>query len=841
MDKNNRYLRTLEYFQGDEIATDVFLSKYAASGEMTPDDMHLRLAQVFANKWWDRIKNLTQKQLKQVNYFSLSGRKRTSYDDWESYFYNLFKDFSKVIPQGSVMASAGVEGIFTSLSNCFVVDRPQDSYAGILKTDEQLAQLMKRRGGVGTDVSSLRPRGAVTSNAAKTSTGAVSFIPRFSNTTNEVAQEGRRGALMVSIHVNHPDAYEFALCKRDEGVITGANISLQITSEFMAAVKEKKKFIQRFPIDLDVSQYKDKIDSYTLDELVTVGDNQFIKVIDSEKLYKLIVEGAHVSGDPGVLFVDTHWDRSPDAVYPRFRGLTTNPCGEIFMSAYDACRLIAQNLSARVVGSQMDWGGIASDAYATQILGDILVDLELDAINNILYKLSGDKKSSPTEKELWENIYNVTKAGRRTGSGFTGLADMIAKAGYTYGSPDAIYLTNNALSEMCRGHLTATIDLSEVFGSFEGYDDSLEYDSDGKGKNKFFEALRIEYPDLVNRMRKSGRRNVSWSTVAPTGTVSIMARVSPGLEPVFKLFYIRWRKITDGDTLSRIDRVDDNGVKWMKYYVLHPAFKSWISRNVPYDVDYTNEDLLNELANSSPWYKSTANEIPYESRIEMQSVIQRYITHSISSTINLPEDTTPDAIEEIYTLAYESGLKGITVFREGCKRGVIESTSKTYSNPEKRPKDLKGEYYRISVNKTPYTVVVGMRYGKPWEVFCYEGHSAITSKDVIIKKIKRGEYHFISEDVTETMKGMNNPEQEALARLISGNLRHGMHVKYVVKILLSSSKALGDFPNAISRVLKKYISDGEKSTGATCSNCGSESLIYEEGCEKCLDCGTSKC
>lgn len=816
------------FFNGDPIALATFKSKYAAHPKETPDEMHLRMAKEFA-----RIRKNKQ----------ISGNLDES--KLVDLFYNLMKDFKYIVPQGSVMAILGTNTI-GSLSNCFVIGQPYDSYSGILHKDEELASLMKRRGGVGLDLSTLRPKGIKVNNAAKSSTGAASFMERYSNTTREVAQEGRRGALMLTMDIRHPDVLDFINAKKDRTKVTGANISVMLRNDFMEAVEKDEDYILRFPCDLDLSKFTPGYVDANYNEIHYIEDHTnknevcYVKKIRAKEYYEAIVENAWENAEPGQMFVDRHWNYSPDSVYKQYKGVTTNPCGEIFMQQYDACRLILLNLASFVnnpfeKNAEIDYDKLYNLAYEMQLMADDLVDLEIEYIQRIIDKIVKDTEPNEIKKRelsLWLKIQHVAQSSRRTGCGITALADMLAMLGIQYNSELGIATTEKVMKTIMNAELLASIHLAQKFGPFDGWDPNLE-------KNDFYTMLETEFPVNYKLMQQFGRRNVSWSTVAPAGTVSLMTQTTSGLEPLFMPYYIRRTKINPTDTDKRIDFVDQNGDKWMEYAILHPKFKEWLEYNNYEDVENYSKDTLDLAFLSSPWHGSVADNINPDVRISMQSSIQKYTSHSISSTINLPNTVTKEEVGNLYKAAWKAGLKGVTVYRDGSRSGVLVKESKeefSYRDAPKRPTKLPAYVHHITVAKKPYTVIVGLLDSKPYEIFVTEDHLDVEAVNEVIKK-KKGLY--------ETKEGFalstyEDPNVELMTRLVSTSLRHGADIKFIVEQLNKTSGDITSFSTAVSRVLKKYIPDGAKST-LVCLDCGSNSIIFEEGCEKCKNCGSSKC
>ena len=832
-----------EYFNGDELAASVWKSKYAAEGELTPDDTHRRLAKEFARK----IKEREQ------------GSPYT-----EERIYELFKNFRFIVPQGSVMSILGT-GTIASLSNCFVIGQPKDSYSGILYKDEQLVQLMKRRGGVGIDLSTLRPAGVTVLNSAKSSTGAVSFMERFSNSTREVAQGGRRGALMISMDIRHPDIEKFINIKQDKTKVTGANISVFLRDDFMKAVEKDEDYILRWPCDTFLLD-GDEPDEYNVLKKIPI-ENIYVKKVKAKEVYNQIIFNAWDNAEPGQMFLDKHINYSPDGVYDQFRIVTTNPCSEIGMGEYDACRLMAVNCFSFVKdpftdNASIDWKLVSEVFYLQQYLADVLVDLELEQIDKIFEKIKSDPEPDyikERELELWKNIKEVCSAGRRTGCGYTALGDMLAALGFKYDSDEALKIIEQLMVTKMESELNCSIDLAVLFSPFEGWDRDLEFKiEDGllKGRNEFFQSVCDNFPRLANKMYKLGRRNVSWSTLAPTGSVSLMTQSTSGLEPLFSPFHFRRRKINPSDENVRVDFIDPNGDKWMEYPVLHPKFKDWLysqhkSLSIPrlgiesselIDPTLWEKDVLEEAFKYSPWYQATANDIDWNRRIEIQSIIQKYTSHSISSTINLPSDVTQEKVSEIYLEAWKKGLKGVTIYRDGCRTGVLITKKDTFEQKDapKRPKELQCTINHIKVKGEPFTVIVGLLETKPYEVFAVPFLLMKDCSEGTLTKKSKGVYLLSCLDETVEISAKMSEEQETIARLISTSLRHGASIKFVCEQLLKTEGELNSFTKAIARVLKQYIPEGEHST-LTCSECGSKELIFQEGCLSCQHCGTSKC
>lgn len=863
--------KLLNYFKGDELAASVWLGKYAQEGEETPDDMHKRMAKEFARV--DLPYQYTKESaFYKRNHHLLSDYGQQRDDLTEESIYQLFKDFKYIVPQGSVMSQLGAKSI-GSLSNCFVLGQPEDSYGGIMKMDEEQVQLMKRRGGVGIDISSLRPASAPTSNAAKSSTGAVSFAHRFSNTTREVAQNGRRGALMLSMDIKHPDSMNFITVKRDLTQVTGANISLKLWDEFMRAVENDEDYILRFPCDLQLGEgFASKDLEYNiLKETFHSEHKVYYKKIKAKEYWDEIIKSAHGVAEPGLMFWDTMVNYSPDGVYPQFKQITTNPCSEIAMQPYDACRLMVTNLFSFVKypftkKAYFDFNLFYKVNYEAMRIIDNLADLEIEHIQAILAKIDSDKEPDDVkrrEKELWEKVLKTAKASRRTGLGFTALGDALAALGLKYDSDEALAVIESIMRTKMESESECSIDMAITRGPFEGWDESLEWNG-VNGSNDFYRFLAKEFPTTFSRMMEHGRRNVSWSTLAPTGTTSLMTQTTSGVEPLFMPFYKRRKKVNPNDSNVRVDFTDQNGDAWQEYFVLHPKFKDWVFRHsiesgVSSDElfktqNYTKEQLQ-EMFEKSPWYGSTANDIDWIRRVEIQGIIQKYVSHSISSTINLPNDVKEEEVSRIYLEAWKKGLKGITVYRDGSRSGVLvsdkeETTTFNEHHAPKRPKKLEAKLVRFNNNKEKWIAFVGMMDGKPYEIF-----TGLLDDIKIPTKIEQGEivkvreegvkrYDFtFGEEVIEGIDKIFNNDYWNYGKLVSGMLRHGMPLHFAVEMvnnLKFEEDHINTWKNGVARALKKFISDGEVK-GAKCKDCGSSNVIFEEGCMSCKDCGSSKC
>lgn len=838
----------LEYFKGDELAASTWRNKYAADGEQTPDDTHRRLAKEFARIEseydWESSKGVNG--LKLSNY----GYQRPNLD--EEAIYELFKDFKYIIPGGSVMSGCGT-GALVSLSNCFVIGSPKDSYAEIMKTRSQQAQLMKRRGGVGYDLSQLRPRGAKVNNAARSSTGAASFMDVCSDITNEVAQNGRRGALMLSMSINHPDIEEFITKKQDLTKVTGANISVKVTDGFMQAVVEDLDYFLRFPVESVPAFDSDILATMHYNELVSVNSGsgaQFYKRVKARELWNTLMHCAHRTAEPGIMFESQMHNYSPDGVYEDFRMVGTNPCGEIPMGPFDSCRLIHINLASYIVNPFTDKAHIDEEllymhSYEAMRLADDLVDLEIEAVDRIINTVKND--TDDTEFKLWSRIKEIATQGRRAGLGFTGLADAIAMLGLKYDSDEGISQVEQLMKIMFKGQLDSNIDMAIERGAFPAWDGNLEEESRGRN-NTWYDWIFLNDLNKYKRMLLHGRRNISWSTVAPTGTVSIMAGTSSGIEPIFLPFYQRKRKcMSESD---RVDYVDKVGEKYTLFTVVHPNLKRWAIETMNYSESEVNEWSLGvwkEVWKESPYYGSTAPEIDWRQRVKLQGVVQKYITHSISSTVNLAKETTEEEIADIYIEAWKQGLKGITIYRDGCREGVLTQVEKPKTiegrQAPKRPKELEADAYLIKAKGEQFIILVGMLEGKPYEVFAFRPRNPISFKPHkgVITKVSKMHYSFTSDvfHIDNLELANENVEENAATLYSSMLLRHGVDIKYIVKTAKKVNDNITSFSSAMCRVLSKYIPN-EEIKGEVCPDCGG-TLIREGGCIHCKDCGYSRC
>lgn len=840
----------LEYFKGDELAASTWRNKYAAEGEQTPDDTHRRLAKEFArvenNYDWDMPNS---KAMKLSNY----GYQRPNLD--EEAIYQLFKDFKYIIPGGSVMSGCGT-GALVSLSNCFVIGSPKDSYAEIMKTRSQQAQLMKRRGGVGYDLSQLRPRGAKVNNAARSSTGAASFMDVCSDITNEVAQNGRRGALMLSMSINHPDIEEFITKKQDLTKVTGANISVKVTDEFMQAVTKDEDYVLRYPVNASFDEIKELEMEAPYNILSNVTSNGktigYVKKVKARELWNTLMHCAWNTAEPGIMFEGAMHNYSPDGVYPDFKMVGTNPCGEIPMGPFDSCRLIHINLASYIVDPFTDKAHIDEEllymhSYEAMRLADDLVDLEIEAVDKIIDTVKND--TDDTEFKLWSKIKETAIQGRRAGLGFTGLADAIAMLGLKYDSDEGIRQVEQLMKVMFKGQLDSNIDMAIERGTFPAWDENVEFYNTGyNSKSQWYKILHKDFPLECRRMLSHGRRNISWSTVAPTGTVSIMAGTSSGIEPIFLPFYQRKRKcMSESD---RVDYVDKVGEKYTLFTVVHPNLKRWAIETMNYSESEVNEWSLGvwkEVWKESPYYGSTAPEIDWRQRVKLQGVVQKYITHSISSTVNLAKETTEEEIADIYIEAWKQGLKGITIYRDGCREGVLTQVEKPKTiegrQAPKRPKELEADAYLIKAKGEQFIILVGMLESKPYEIFAFRPRNPISFKPHkgVITKVSKMHYSFTSDvfHIDNLELANENVEENAATLYSSMLLRHGVDIKYIVKTAKKVNDNITSFSSAMCRVLSKYIPN-EEIKGETCPDCGG-TLVREGGCIHCKDCGYSKC
>jgi ribonucleoside-diphosphate reductase alpha chain len=819
-----------KYFNGDELAATVWANKYALKDSMgriyekTPDDMHHRIA-----------REISRIEKRYTNPLS------------EDEVFELIRDFRYIVPQGSPMTGIGNDFQIASLSNCFVIghEGEADSYGGIMKIDQEQVQLMKRRGGVGHDLSHIRPKGSPVLNSALTSTGIVPFMERYSNSTREVAQDGRRGALMLSISIKHPDAENFIDAKLTKGKVTGANVSVKINDEFMDAVVNNKSFNQKYPIDSEEPLYQ--------------------KDIDANKLWDKIIHNAWKSAEPGVLFWDTITNESVADCYADlgFKTVSTNPCGEIPLCPYDSCRLLAINLYSYVEQpftnkAKFNFNLFKKHVGLAQRMMDDIIDLELEKIDSILDKIKADPEDPElkwVERRLWEKIRQKAIEGRRTGVGITGEGDMLAGLGLRYGSENAIDFSTEVHKTVAIEAYRSSVSLAKERGSFPIFDINREKD------NPFINRLKDEDEGLYEDMVQYGRRNISLLTIAPTGTTSLMTQTTSGIEPVFMPVYKRRRKVnpTDDGT-AKIDFVDEIGDSWEEFNVFHHKFETWLETH-GHDlvaVKKMDDKKIDALVSKSPYYKATSTDVDWISKVKMQGAIQKWVDHSISVTINLPKDASEELVSELYITAWNSGCKGCTVYRDGSRAGVLFKDDD--QNEHKRPTSLEAEILRFNNNEERWISFIGLKDGKPYEIFTgiedeemFPLPKKITKGYIIKNRDEEGNkrYDFQYTDkygYKNTLGGLSHifdPEFWNYAKLISSVLRHGMPIPDVVNLVSSlrlDSESINTWKAGVERALKKYIPDGTKAkTKQKCQDCGSANLIYQEGCLICTSCGSSKC
>lgn len=833
---------SLQYFKGDELAARVWVNKYAVKDsfgnifEKSPEDMHWRIANEVARIEAKYQNGLNAQQL-----------------------YELLDHFKYIVPQGSPMTGIGNDFQVASLSNCFVIgiDGAADSYGGIIRIDEEQVQLMKRRGGVGHDLSHIRPKGSPVKNSALTSTGLVPFMERYSNSTREVAQDGRRGALMLSVSIKHPDSEAFIDAKMTEGKVTGANVSVKLDDAFMQAAVNGTPYKQQYPVDSD--------------------QPVFTKDIDASALWKKIVHNAWKSAEPGVLFWDTIIRESVPDCYADlgYRTVSTNPCGEIPLCPYDSCRLLAINLYSYVVNpytkeAYFDFDLFKKHVALAQRIMDDIIDLELEKIEKIIAKIDSDPESEEVkeaEKHLWEKIYKKSGQGRRTGVGITAEGDMLAAMGLRYGTEEATEFSEQVHKTIALEAYRSSVNMAKERGAF------AIYDSEREKNNPFINRLKEADPELYEEMKKYGRRNIACLTIAPTGTTSLMTQTTSGIEPVFMPVYKRRRKVNPNDPQTHVDFVDETGDAFEEYIVFHHKFVEWMTVN-GYDPTkrYTQEEI-DKLVEKSPYYKATSNDVDWLMKVKMQGRIQKWVDHSISVTINLPNDVDEALVNCLYVEAWRSGCKGCTVYRDGSRSGVLLSTQKDKKDKkeelppckpptvvEVRPKVLEAEVVRFQNNKEKWVAFVGLLDGHPYEIFTglqddEEGISLPKSVTTgrIIKNIdeegnKRYDFQFENKrGYKTTIEGLSekfNKEYWNYAKLISGVLRWRMPIDRVIKLVDSlqlDSENINTWKNGVERALKKYVTDGTSAEGQKCPNCGNETLVYQEGCLICKTCGTSRC
>lgn len=842
---NEAFEASKKYFEGDELAARVWATKYALKDsqgnyfELTPDDMHRRIAREIA-RIERKYKNPMDEQL----------------------LFDLMSHFRYLVPQGSPMAGIGNNLQVGSLSNCFVIGLKgePDSYGGIIKIDEEQVQLMKRRGGVGHDLSHLRPKGAEVKNSALTSTGLVPFMERYSNSTREVAQDGRRGALMLTVSVKHPDSEAFVDAKMTEGKITGANVSLKIDDAFMQAAIEGKEYTQQYPINAEKPKYTQNIDATTF--------------------WNKIIHNAWQSAEPGVLFWDTIIRESLPDCYADlgFKTVSTNPCGEIPLCPYDSCRLLAINLYSYVenpftTNAKFNFCKFKEHVMYAQRMMDDIIDLEMEKIETIIAKIEADPETDEvkaTELNLWKKIKDKTSQGRRTGVGTTAEGDMIAAMGLTYGTEEATKFSVEVHKTLALAAYRSSVMLASERGAFPVFDYKREVN------NPFMNRLKEADSELYDLMVKYGRRNIACLTIAPTGTTSILTQTTSGIEPVFLPVYKRRRKVNANDKEVRVDFVDESGDAFEEYVVYHPKFITWMNINGIEVKDNYTQEQIDEIVAKSPYYKATSNDVDWLNKVKMQGAVQKWVDHSISVTINLPNDVSEEMVNKLYVEAWKSGCKGCTVYRDGSRSGVLISLKnekkKTTENAapspadengfvtHKRPIELDADVVRFQNNKEKWIAFIGLIDGKPYEIFTgiADDDEGIfcpksVSKGKIIKVIddngqKRYDFQFVNKrGFKTTIEGLSekfNPEFWNYAKLISGVLRYRMPIAQVLKLVGSlelDNQSINTWKVGVERALKKYLPNGEKASGQTCPNCGQESLVYQEGCLICTNCGTSRC
>lgn len=830
---------SMDYFTGDELAAKVWVNKYALKDafgniyEQSPKDMHHRLAGEIARVEKNYPNPLSEQEL-----------------------FDLFDHFRYIIPQGSPMTGIGNDFQIASLSNCFVIgiDGMADSYGAIIRIDEEQVQLMKRRGGVGHDLSHIRPKGSPVKNSALTSTGLVPFMERYSNSTREVAQDGRRGALMLSVSIKHPDSESFIDAKMTEGKVTGANVSVKIDDEFMRAVIGNETYRQQYPID--------------------AAEPLYAKDINAAALWHKIIHNAWKSAEPGVLFWDTILRESVPDCYADlgFRTVSTNPCGEIPLCPYDSCRLLAINLYSYVVNpftkeAYFDFDLFKKHVALAQRIMDDIIDLESEKIEKILEKIDSDPESmevKQSERHLWEKIQRKTSMGRRTGVGITAEGDMLAALGLRYGSDDAIDFAEKVQKTLALAAYRSSVELAKERGAFEIFDAKREE------KNPFIGRLREADPELYADMLKYGRRNIACLTIAPTGTTSLMTQTTSGIEPVFLPVYKRRRKVNPNDTEARVDFVDETGDAFEEYIVFHHKFVTWMMANGYSTIKRYTQEEIDELVAKSPYYKATSNDVDWLQKVRMQGRIQKWVDHSISVTINLPSTVSEELVNELYIEAWRCGCKGCTVYRDGSRSGVLIAADNKKKKKDDcmqppvivstRPRELEADVVKFQNNKEKWIAFVGLLNGRPYEIFtglADDDEGIMLPKNVVKGSIiksydedgkKHYDFQFKNKRgykmTIEGLDGKFNPEYWNYAKLISGVLRYGMPIDQVIKLVQGmelNSESINTWKNGVERALKKYLPNGMAAKGQQCPNCGLETLVYQEGCLICTNCGASRC
>ena len=831
--QDEAYQSSLEYFKGDELAARVWVNKYALKDsfgkifEKNPDDMHRRLAREIARIEKAYANPMTEDEI-----------------------FEVLRDFKYIVPQGGPMTGIGNDFQIASLSNCFVIghEGPSDSYGGVMKVDQEQVQLMKRRGGVGHDLSHIRPKGSPVKNSALTSTGIVPFMERYSNSTREVAQDGRRGALMLSVSINHPDSESFIDAKMSEGKVTGANVSVKIDDEFMRAVVDDREYVQKYPV------YSDNPSN--------------LKTIHAKSLWNKIVHNAWKSAEPGILFWDTIIRESVPDCYADlgYRTVSTNPCGEIPLCPYDSCRLLAINLYSYVKNpftkeAAFDFSLFSKHVGVAQRLMDDIIDLELEKIDTILEKIQADPEDDEikgVETRLWQKIRKKAKEGRRTGVGITAEGDMLAALGLRYGSDEAIDFAVTIQKTLAVEAYRSSVNLARDRGSFKIYDSKREEN------NPYIKRLREADPDMYDEMVKYGRRNIACLTIAPTGTTSLMTQTTSGIEPVFMPVYKRRRKVNPNDVNVRIDFVDESGDSFEEFIVFHHKFAEWMQVNGYDTAKHYSDEEIDRLVEKSPYYKATSNDIDWLAKVRMQGMIQKWVDHSISVTVNLPSDVNEELVGQLYVEAWKSGCKGCTVYRDGSRSGVLVSAKEKKEGsvvemPSKRPAELDAEVVRFQNNKEKWIAFVGLYKGRPYEIFtgiADDEEGIMLPKSVTTGKIvkqydaegnSRYDFQFCNKrGFKTTVEGLSykfDKEYWNYAKLISGVLRYGMPLQQIIALIGTmefDSENINTWKNGVERALKKYIPDGTEAAGESCEHCGSP-VVYQEGCLICKTCGTSKC
>ena len=831
------------YFKGDDLATKVWATKYALKDsfgntyELTPDDMHRRLA-----------KEIARIEKKYPNPLS------------EDELFELFRDFKYIVPQGSPMTGIGNDFQVASLSNCFVIgfDGDSDSYGAIIKIDEEQVQLMKRRGGVGHDLSHIRPKGSPVKNSALTSTGIVPFMERYSNSTREVAQDGRRGALMLSVSIKHPDSETFIDAKMESGKVTGANVSVKMDDDFMDAAINNKPYTQQYP--------------------VTSKTPWFTKNVDANAIWKKIVHNAWQSAEPGILFWDTIIRESVPDCYADlgYKTVSTNPCGEIPLCPYDSCRLLAINLYSYInnpftAEASFDFELFHIHVGLAQRIMDDIIDLEMEKIDKIISKIESDPEDDEiknTEYQLWDKIKIKTSQGRRTGVGTTGEGDMLAALGFRYGTDEATDFSEKVHKAVAIAAYSSSVTMAKERGAFDVYDSKRELN------NPFINRLKEASPELYKEMVKYGRRNIACLTIAPTGTTSIMTQTTSGIEPVFMPVYTRRRKVNPNDKNVIVDFVDENGDSWEEYVVFHHKFMTWMEANGYSTTKHYSKDEVEVIVAKSPYYKATANDVDWLKKVQMQGRIQKWVDHSISVTINLPSDATEELVGHLYEEAWRCGCKGVTVYRDGSRAGVliaVEDKKDEKSDEKKicfpyeegyliRPKELDCDIVRFQNSKDKWIAFVGLKDGRPYEIFtglADDEEGILLPKTVtegkIIKVVdesgnKRYDFQFVNKrGYKTTVEGLSHKFDKEFwnyAKLISGVLRYGMPIDQVIKLvsgLQLDNESINTWKVGVERALKKYIPDGTQINEQACPSCKQHTLVYQEGCLTCKSCGYSKC